>query len=92
MDRACWWLALEGGQPFSSTFQYWNHGPGDGPETNGQLAFESLDNFPVGPGTVSLSMTELESKININSAPAPLLQQVLTAQNADASSISVVSD
>src|ERR1017187_9385922 len=92
VDRACWWLALEGGQPFRSTFQYWHHGPGDGPETNGPLAFESLDNFPVGPGTVSLSMTELESKININSALAPLLQQVLTAQNADASSISVVTD
>src|ERR1035437_7485324 len=92
VDRACWWLALEGGQPFSSTFQYWHHGPGDGPETNGPLAFESLDNFQVGPGTVSLAMTELESKININTAPAPLLQQVLTQMGVDASDISVVSD
>ena len=48
--------------------------------------------FPIGEGTVSLSFTELESKININTADSPLLQQVLTAQGADANSISTVSD
>jgi general secretion pathway protein K len=92
VDRACWWLALEGNQPFSSRQQYWAGGPGDGPETNGPLAGESLTGFPIGEGTVSLTMTELESKININTADSPLLQQVLTAQGADASAISVVSD
>ena len=92
VERACWWLALEGNQPFSSTLQYWNHGSGDGPETNGPLAGESLDNFPIGEGTVSLTMTEQESKININTADGPLLQQALTAMGADANDISVVSD
>ena len=37
VERACWWLALEGNQPYSSKQQYWNHGPGDGPETNSVL-------------------------------------------------------
>jgi general secretion pathway protein K len=92
VERACWWLALEGSQPFSSKQQYWAGGPGDGPETNSPLAFESLDNFQIGEGTVSLKMTEQESKININTADGPLLQQVLTAQGADANDISVVSD
>jgi type II secretory pathway component PulK len=92
VDRACWWLALEGNQPFSSRQQYWNHGPGDGPETNGPLAGESLDNYPIAGGTVSLSLVEEESKININTAPGPLIQQVLTVQGADANDISVVSD
>ncbi len=92
VERACWWLALEGNQPFSSKQQYWNHGPGDGPETNGPLAGESLDNFSIAGGTVSLTMTEQESKININTADAPLLQQALTAMGADANDISVVSD
>ena len=32
VDRACWWLALEGNQPFSSKQQYWAGGPGDGPK------------------------------------------------------------
>jgi general secretion pathway protein K len=92
VDRACWWLAQEGNQPFSSKLQYWNHGPGDGPETNSALAGESLDNFPIANGTVSLALTELESKININTADGPLLQQTLTAMGADANDISVVSD
>ena len=92
IDRACWWLALEGNQPYSSKDQYWNHGPGDGMETNSPLAFESLDNFTIGPGTVSLSMTELESKININTADAPMLQQVLTLMGVDAADISVIAD
>jgi general secretion pathway protein K len=92
VERACWWLALEGNQPFSSKLQYWNHGPGDGPETNGPLAGESLDSFPIGEGTVSLTMIEQESKININTADGPLIQQTLTSMGADANDISVVSD
>jgi DNA uptake protein ComE-like DNA-binding protein len=92
VERACWWLALEGNQPFSSKQQFWNHGPGDGPETNGPLAGESLDNFAIGKGTVSLTLSEQEAKININTADAPLLQQALTAMGADANDISVVSD
>jgi general secretion pathway protein K len=92
IERACWWISLEGNQPFSSREQYWNHGPGDGPETNGILAGESLDNYPIDNGTVSLTIVEEESKININTAPGPLIQQVLTVQGADANDISVVSD
>jgi general secretion pathway protein K len=92
VERACWWLALEGNQPFSSLQQYWAGGPGDGQETNSPLATESLNDFPIGTGTVSLKMTELESKININTADGPLLQQVLSQQGADAGVISEVSD
>lgn len=92
VERACWWLALEGNQPYSSKQQYWNHGPGDGPETNSALAGESLDNFQIGQGSVSLTLMEQESKININNADGPLLTQVLTAQGADANDISVVAD
>ncbi|MGA2245427.1 MAG: hypothetical protein ABSH48_10540 [Verrucomicrobiota bacterium] len=92
VERACWWLSIEGNQPYSSLEQYWAGGPGDGPETNSILAGESLGDFPIGDGTVSLKMVELESKININTADGPLLQQVLSLQGADAGAISVVSD
>lgn len=92
VERACWWLAVEGNQQFSSLQQYWAGGPGDGPETNSLLAAESLNDFPVGEGTVSIKLTELESKINVNTADSPLLQQVLSLQGADAGAISVVSD
>jgi len=96
VERACWWLALEGNAPYTSKLQYWAGGPGDGPaETNGPaaiLAGESLNNFPIGEGTVSISMTEQESKVNINTADGPLIQQALTAQGADANQISEVAD
>lgn len=92
VERACWWLSLEGNQPFSSLQQYWNGGPGDGPETNGILAFESLQGFPIGGGTVSLKLTELESKMNVNTADGPMLLGILGTQGVDAGAISVVSD
>ena len=92
VERACWWLALEGNQPFSSKQQYWAGGPGEGSETNSALASESLSTFPIGEGNVALSMVELEGKININTADSQLLQQVLTAQGADPNAITVVPD
>ena len=91
VERARWILAQEPVN-YSSLNQIWAGGGGEGPETNGPLAGISLDNFPVGDGTVSLKIIELESKININTAPAPLLQQVLTLQGADAGEINTVSD
>lgn len=92
VERACWWLNLEGSQGFSSKQQYWAGGPGDGPETNTLLAAESLSGFAIGEGTVTISMEECESKININRADEPLLRQVLTTQGADAGAISEVTD
>ena len=83
---------MEGNQPFSSKQQYWAGGPGDGPETNGPLAGESLSGFQIGGGSVSLTMAEEESRININTVTPPLLQQVLTTQGADANDISSVPD
>jgi general secretion pathway protein K len=92
VERARWILALEGQVPFTDKNQIWAGGPGEGPETNGPLNGISLDNFPVGDGTVSLKMTELESKINVNRADTPIIQQVLTTMGVDAATISVVSD
>jgi general secretion pathway protein K len=91
VERARWILSLEP-PGMSSLRQIWAGGPGEGPETNSALAGISLDNFEVGEGTVSLKMVELESKININAADPPLLQQALTTMGVDASEINVVSD
>jgi general secretion pathway protein K len=91
VERACWILSQEPQGP-TSLKQIWAGGPGDGPETNSPLAGISLDNFPVGDGSVSLHIIEQESKININRADTPLLTQVLTTMGVDAGSISTVSD
>lgn len=88
-------VSQDGNQPFDSLNQIWAGGPGTGAETNGPLMGLSLDNYPVGNppvGTVSLKIIDLERKINVNTAPAPLLQQVLTTMGVDANDISVVSD
>jgi type II secretory pathway component PulK len=92
MERARWILSIEGNLPFTSLNQIWAGGPGDGPETNSPLNGISLDNFQVGEGTVSLKMTELESRINVNLADTPLIQQVMTTMGADAGDMSVVAD
>ena len=91
VERACWILAQEPPGP-TSLKQIWAGGPGDGPETNSAIAGISLDNFPVGDGSVSLHLIEQESKINVNRADTPLLNQVLTAMGVDASSLSLVAD
>jgi general secretion pathway protein K len=91
VERACWILAQEPGGA-SSPQQIWAGGPGVGPETNSPLTGISLENFPVGDGTVSLKIIEQESKININRADTALLNQILTTMGADAGDISLVSD
>jgi general secretion pathway protein K len=90
-ERACWLLAQEPPGP-TSLLQKWAGGPGTDQETNGPLADISLDGYPVGDGFVDIAMVEQESKFNINTADATLLQQVLTTMGVDAGKISVVSD
>jgi general secretion pathway protein K len=91
VERACWILAQEPGGA-TSLKQIWAGGPGYGPETNSAIAGISLENFSVGDGSVSLKIIEQESRININRADTPLLNQILTTMGADAGDISLVSD
>lgn len=94
-ERASWILANEPGGP-TSLKQIWAGGSGDGPETNGPLVGISLTGFEVGSGeaggTVDISMTEQESKFNVNTADGQLLRQILTTMGVDAGEISDVAD
>ncbi|HTX21789.1 MAG TPA: general secretion pathway protein GspK [Candidatus Aquilonibacter sp.] len=95
VEYARWILAQEASiasEPYDSLNQIWAGGPGGPGETNSVLANISLNNYPVGNGTVSLKIIDLERFANINTATAPELQQALTLMGADADSISVVSD
>ena len=95
VEYARWILAQSAsipGEPYDSLNQIWAGGPGGVNETNGPLAGISMDNFPVGAGTVSLKIIDLERKVNINTATQPEIQQALTLMGADANDISVVSD
>jgi general secretion pathway protein K len=95
VEYARWILSQQAsiaGEPYDSLNQKWAGGPGGPAETNSVLAGISLDNFAVGDGTISLKITDLERKANINTANTPELQQALTLMGADADSISVVAD
>jgi len=96
VELARYVISLENNQPYDALNQIWAGGPGAGSETNSALMGLSLNDYPVGVpdpvGTVSLKIIDLESRVNVNSAPPPLLQQVLTVMGVDASEISVVSD
>jgi general secretion pathway protein K len=95
VEYARWILSQElavAGEPYDALNQKWAGGPGSDAESNSALAGISLDNYPVGDGTVSLKIIDLERKINVNTAGPDVLQQALTAMGVDADSISVVSD
>jgi general secretion pathway protein K len=77
---------------YDSLNQIWAGGPGGPGETNSALSGVPLDNFPVGEGSVSIKIIDLDRKMNVNTANALELQQVLTAMGVDANDISVVSD
>jgi len=95
VEYARWILSQEASvanEPYDSLNQIWAGGPGGPGETNSPLAGISMDNFPVGDGTVSVKITDLERKANINTANTAELQQALTLMGVDADDISVVSD
>lgn len=95
VEYARWILSQQltiAGEPYDSLNQKWAGGPGGVMESNSVLAGVSLDNYPVGEGTVSLKIIDLERKVNVNTANSQLLQQALTLMSVDPDSISVVSD
>ena len=95
VEYARWILSQEAsiaGQPYDSLNQIWAGGPGGPGETNSVLAGISMTDYPIGDGTVSLKITDLERKANINTANTAELQQALTLMGVDADDISVVSD
>jgi type II secretory pathway component PulK len=95
VQRACWILSQQltiPNEPYDSLNQKWAGGPGSLAESNSVLSSISLDNYPVGDGTVSIKIIDLERKVNINTATATTIQQALILMGVDANEISVVSD
>jgi general secretion pathway protein K len=95
VEYARWVLAQEAsipGEPYDSLNQFWSSGQCNPGESNSVLSGLSLNNYPVGDGTVSLKIIDLERYANINTADSAELHQALTLMGVDADSISVVSD
>jgi len=92
---ACWVLVQEASipnEPYDSLNQLWANGAGSVGESNSVLVGIPLDNYPVGQGTISVKIVDMERYANINTADTAELQQALTLMGVDADSISVISD
>ncbi|HEU6447749.1 MAG TPA: hypothetical protein VFV23_04855 [Verrucomicrobiae bacterium] len=95
VEYARWILSQQSsiaGEPYDALNQIWAGGPGGPGETNSVLAGVSLDNVPLGDGTISIKIIDLERKVNINTVNGQMLQQALTLMGVDADQISVVAD
>jgi general secretion pathway protein K len=79
-------------EPYDSLNQFWASGQCSMGESNSVLTGISQDNYPIGNGTVSWKIIDLERFANINTANTPEIQQALTLMGVDADDISVVSD
>ena len=94
VEFARWLLAQEMTCPYDSLNQKWARGPGSPCESNNPaLADVSLDNLKIGDGQATIHITDLESKVNINTADTAILQQALSqAIGADATEVPTISD
>jgi type II secretory pathway component PulK len=78
--------------PYDALNQIWAGGPGGPSETNSAMTAVSLKNNTLGDGTFSVTITDLERKVNINTAVnnGALLEHALINMGVDASDISVI--
>lgn len=95
VQLASWVLAEEASvpnEPYDSLNQIWAGGSGTIDESNTALAGFSMENYPVGNGTVSVKIVDLDRYANINVASAAELQQALTLIGVGADEMAVVAD
>jgi general secretion pathway protein K len=86
------WILGQAKCPYDSLNQKWAGGPGSACETNGPLADVSLTDFHIGDGVFTLKITDLERKINVNTADEATLNQVLRIVGADANDCGAIVD
>ena len=84
----CKWVLSQENCPYTSLNQVWAHGPGSECDTN--LSVQNP--VQAGDGSFTWSMTDLDSRVNINTANPQELQQALTLMGVDANDISIISD
>lgn len=92
VEYARWILANET-CPYDSLNQIWAGGPGSPCETNNHVLDDvRLCDYHLGNGTFCIKIIDLESKVNINTADGPILQQALQVIGADATDIPTIAD
>lgn len=93
--------SLRLGARYTALNQLWAGGPGDGQETNSPLTAINLKHYELGGGVISVHITDLERKLNINrlinlrgpqGGPADILQRAFTFLGVDAGESASISD
>ena len=77
-------------EPYDALNQKWAGGPGSMMTSNSPLAEVSLDDFPLGNGTFSVKIIDLERKLNINIADQAMLEQALRLVGVDAGDLPAI--
>ncbi|HZL43499.1 MAG TPA: hypothetical protein VFD66_09495 [Verrucomicrobiae bacterium] len=70
-------LSISGNYPYNALTQQWAGGSGDECDTNNPLDPALLDNFSPDGRKVTVKITDLERKFNINAASQPILDAAL---------------
>ena len=78
-------------EPYDALNQKWAGGPGGMGTTNSVLADITLDNVPLGNGTFSVKITDLDRKVNVNTAGQEALEQALRLVGVDAGEFTTLS-
>jgi general secretion pathway protein K len=86
VEYARWILAQTMNCPYDSLNQRWAGGPGGACDTNGPLADIPLTDvqIPDSAGSFSIKITDLERKVNVNTADPAMLEQAMKVVGADA--------
>jgi len=92
VEYARWILGQEMSCPYDSLNQKWAGGPGGTCDTNGPLVDATLKDFHVGNGVFNLTITDLERKVNVNTADQPTLDQAMRVIGADATEGPAIAD
>lgn len=92
VEYARWILGQEMNCPYDSLNEIWAGGPGGTCDTNGALADVTLTDVPVGDGKFTIKITDLERKVNLNTADQAMLDQVMRVIGADATESSTIVD
>jgi general secretion pathway protein K len=73
-----------GNEPYDALNQKWAGGPGGIGTSNSVLASIQMKDYPLGDGKFSITITDLDRKVNINNADQQMLEQAMRLVGVDA--------
>ena len=85
-------ILAQGTCRYEALNQKWAGGTGSECETNGAFTDLPMENVPLGEGTFSIKIRDLERKINLNSAPEALIRNAIESIGLSQGEAAMVED